>query len=84
MRLLFVLFVFLLFNFSILKHISEDGLKEIKISEGFEKNCYSDIVSEATKGHGTTSFDQKIIGVKLYKGLTVTKEQAEEWLKKKQ
>ena len=77
-----MLFVYLLFNFSILKHISEDGLKEIKISEGFEKNCYSDIASEATIGHGTTSFDQKIIGVKLYKGLTVTDEQAEEWLKK--
>ena len=77
-----LLFLFLLFILSFLKHISEEGLAEIKSLEGFRDTCYSDFTSVLTIGYGITSNDQKIIGIKIYEGLKITKEIAEEWLLK--
>ena len=77
-----LIFLFLLFNLSFLKHISEEGLAEIKSLEGFRDTCNSDFTSESTIGYGITSNDQKIIGIKIYEGLKITKEIAEEWLLK--
>ena len=77
-----LIFLFLLFNLSFLKHISEEGLAEIKSLEGFRDTCYSDLTSVSTIGYGITSNDQKIIGIKIYEGLKITKEIAEEWLLK--
>ena len=75
-----ILFLLYLFNLSFLKHISEEGLAKLKFFEGFESTSYSDIASVSTIGYGTTSDVQKITGIKIYKGLKVTKEVAEEWL----
>ena len=76
-------FIFLcLLNLYLLKHISEEGLNFIRKEEDFVGSFYSDIASVGTIGYGTTSSAQKIIGTKIYKGLTITKEVAEEWLTK--
>lgn len=74
-------FIFLcILNLYLLKHISEEGLNLIKEGEGFISSFYSDIASVGTIGYGTTSSVQKIIGTKIYNGLTITKEVAEDWL----
>ena len=77
-----LIILFLISNLYLLKHISEEGFKLIKEFEGFRDTCYSDIASVATIGYGTTSNVQKITGIKLYKGLKITKQLAEEWLSK--
>jgi len=77
-----ILFLLLLFNLSFLRHISEEGLAKLKEFEGSSTSCYSDIASEKTIGYGTTSDVQKIIGTKIYQKLKITKEVAEDWLRK--
>ena len=75
-----MLIIFILIKLYLLKHISEEGLNLIKEKEGLINSFYSDIASVGTIGYGTTSSDQKMIGTKIYKGLSITKEKAEEWL----
>lgn len=60
--------------------ISKNGLDLIKKWEGCRLTAYQDIVGVWTIGYGTTNADIGITGITIKSGLTITKEQAEEWL----
>lgn len=60
---------------------SEAGISFIKGQEGFRSYVYYCSADEATIGYGTTNYDAAIIGLKVKKGLTCTKKQADKWLR---
>lgn len=61
--------------------ISEKGLALIKEFEGCQLTAYQDEVGVWTIGYGITNADKSITGTTIKKGLTITKEKAEEWLR---
>ena len=60
--------------------ISKTGLDLIKRWEGCRLTAYQDIVGVWTIGYGTTNADKGITGITIQSGLTITQQQAEEWL----
>ena len=60
--------------------ISEKGLALIEEFEGCQLTAYQDEVGVWTIGYGITNADKSITGTTIKKGLTITKEKAEEWL----
>ena len=60
--------------------ISEKGLALIKEFEGCHLTAYQDEVGVWTIGYGITNSDKSITKTTIKKGLTITKEKAEEWL----
>ena len=60
--------------------MTKEGFKPLKESKGYRVTCYSDIESIESIGTLPTSNVQKITGIKLYKGLKITKQLAEELL----
>ena len=62
--------------------ISQNGLDLIKKFESCKLTAYQDSVGVWTIGYGTTSADKSITGTTIYKGLTISKSTAEEWLKR--
>ena len=63
-------------------NISDKGLNLIKEFEGCVLHAYRDSVGVITIGIGTTNADASIIGAKIYMGMTISQETAEEWLRK--
>ena len=63
-------------------NISDKGLNLIKEFEGCVLHAYRDSVGVITIGIGTTNADASIIGTKIYMGMTISQETAEEWLRK--
>lgn len=63
------------------KKISENCLNLVKEFEGCQLKAYKDEVGVWTIGYGITNSDQKITGITIKKGLAITKETAEKWLK---
>ena len=61
--------------------ISEKGLALIKEFEGCQLTAYQDEVGVWTIGYGITNSDKSITKTTIKKGLTITKEKAEEWLR---
>ena len=61
--------------------ISDKGLALIKEFEGCVLHAYRDAVGVVTIGYGTTNADYSITKTKIYMGMTITKAQAEEWLR---
>lgn len=61
--------------------ISEKGLALIKEFEGCHLTAYQDEVGVWTIGYGITNSDKSITKTTIKKGLTITKEKAEEWLR---
>ena len=61
--------------------ISEKGLALIKEFEGCQLTAYQDEVGVWTIGSGVTNSDKSITKTTIKKGLTITKEKAEEWLR---
>ena len=61
--------------------ISEKGLALIKEFEGCQLTAYQDEVGVWTIGYGITNADKSITGTTIKKGLKITKEKAEEWLR---
>ena len=62
--------------------ISQKGLNLIKEFEGCVLHSYYDAVGILTIGYGTTNADASIIGTRIYDGMTISQETAEEWLRK--
>ena len=62
--------------------ISENGLKLIKKFEGCRLTAYQDAVGVWTIGYGTTNADKAITGTVISKGLRISQETADEWLRK--
>jgi GH24 family phage-related lysozyme (muramidase) len=60
---------------------SEQGIALIKKFEGLYLKAYQDRVGVWTIGYGTTSHDKSITGKSITKGMTITKETAEKWLR---
>lgn len=60
--------------------ISKKGLDLIKRWEGCRLTAYQDIVGVWTIGYGTTNADKGITGITIQSGLTITQQQADEWL----
>ena len=60
--------------------ISKKGLALIKEFEGCQLTAYQDEVGVWTIGYGITNSDKSITKTTIKKGLTITKEKAEEWL----
>ena len=56
-------------------HISDEGLEIIRVCEGLRLTAYKCPAGVYSIGYGHTGPD-------VYKGLTITREQAEEWLRK--
>lgn len=63
-------------------NISQRGIDLIKEFEGCVLHAYRDSVGVITIGIGTTNADASIIGTKIYMGMTISQETAEEWLRK--
>ena len=61
--------------------ISEKGLALIKEFEGCQLTAYQDEVGVWTIGYGITNSDKSITKTTIKKGLKITKEKAEEWLR---
>lgn len=61
--------------------ISENGLKLIKKFEGCRLTAYQDAVGVWTIGYGTTNADKTITGTRICKGLQISQETADEWLR---
>lgn len=67
--------------------LSQKGIDLIKSFEGCPVNkegkcyAYKDAVGVWTIGYGTTNADKSITGTTIKEGLTITKSQAEKWLK---
>ena len=61
--------------------ISQKGINLIKEFEGCRLTAYQDSVGVWTIGYGTTSADKSITGTNIYKGLTITQQTADKWLK---
>lgn len=62
--------------------ISQKGLNLIKDFEGCVLHSYYDAVGVLTIGYGTTNADASIIGTRIYDGMTISQETAEDWLRK--
>lgn len=60
---------------------SEQGIALIKKFEGLYLKAYQDRVGVWTIGYGTTSHDKSITGKTITKGMTISKETAEKWLR---
>lgn len=63
-------------------HVSEKGIKLIKEFEGLYLKAYYDAVGVITIGYGITNADQSITGTRIRKGLRISKETADAWLRK--
>lgn len=60
---------------------SEQGIALIKKFEGLYLKAYQDRVGVWTIGYGTTSADKAITGKSIVKGMTISQETAEKWLR---
>ena len=60
---------------------SEQGIALIKKFEGLYLKAYQDRVGVWTIGYGTTSHDKSITGKSITKGMTISRETAEKWLR---
>lgn len=63
-------------------HISKNGLDLIKKYEGLYLKAYKCPAGVWTIGYGTTNADKTITGLTINKNTVITKEKAEEYLKK--
>lgn len=63
-------------------NVSNEGIELIKKFEGCRLNAYQDSVGVWTVGYGTTSADKTITSTDIKKGVTITQQQADEWLMK--
>ena len=61
--------------------ISEKGLALIKEFEGCHLTAYQDEVGVWTIGWGITNADKAVTGATIKKGLKITREKAEKWLR---
>lgn len=61
--------------------ISEKGLALIKEFEGLHLTAYQDEVGVWTIGWGITNADKAVTGTTIKKGLKITREKAEKWLR---
>ena len=64
------------------KCISDNCLALVKRWEGCDLTAYRDPVGVWTIGYGTTDSDRSITGVTIKKGLKISQETAESWLRK--
>ena len=64
------------------KRISDNCLALVKRWEGCDLTAYRDPVGVWTIGYGTTNADKSITGVTIKKGLKISQETAESWLRK--
>ena len=64
------------------KQISDNCLTLVKRWEGCDLTAYRDPVGVWTIGYGTTDADRSITGVTIKKGLKISQETAESWLRK--
>lgn len=64
------------------KQISDNCLALVKRWEGCYLTAYRDPVGVWTIGYGTTDADRSITGVTIKKGLKISQETAESWLRK--
>ena len=64
------------------KCISDNCLALVKRWEGCDLTAYRDPVGVWTIGYGTTDADRSITGVTIKKGLKISQETAESWLRK--
>ena len=63
------------------RSVSQNGINLIKKFEGCILHAYYDSVGVITIGYGTTNADKSITGKTITKGMTISKETAEKWLK---
>ena len=64
------------------KQISDNCLALVKRWEGCDLTAYRDPVGVWTIGYGTTDADRSITGVTIKKGLKISQDTAESWLRK--
>ena len=64
------------------KSISDNCVNLVKQFEGCSLTAYQDSVGVWTIGYGTTNADKSITGITVKSGVTITKSQAETFLKK--
>lgn len=62
--------------------VSETGIALIKKWEGCSLTAYQDVVGVWTIGYGITNSDASITGLTVKKGVTITQEQADTFLRK--
>lgn len=63
------------------KTVSENGINLIKKWEGLYLKSYYDCVGVITIGWGITNADKAITGTSIHKGMTISRETAEKWLR---
>lgn len=63
------------------KTVSENGINLIKKWEGLYLKSYYDCVGVITIGWGITNADKSITGTSIHKGMTISRETAEKWLR---
>ena len=63
------------------KTVSENGINLIKKWEGLYLKSYYDCVGVITIGWGITNADKSITGTSIHKGMTISRETAERWLR---
>ncbi len=73
--------IFSLFTLFLCHSISQEGINLIKKFEGCRLTAYQDSVGVWTIGYGITNYVKSITGATIYKGLTITQAQADEWLR---
>ena len=73
--------IFSLFTLFLCHSISQEGINLIKNFEGCSLTAYQDSVGVWTIGYGITNSVKSITGATIYKGLTITQAQADEWLR---
>jgi len=77
-KLILICLIYMVFSS---RSVSNNGIKLIKEFEGCRLTAYYDSVGVITIGYGTTNADKSITGKTITKGMTISQETAEKWLK---
>ena len=77
-KLILICLIYMVFS---IRNVSERGIKLIKEFENCKLKSYYDKVGVITIGYGFTNADKSIIGKTITKGMTISQETADKWLK---
>ena len=77
-KLILICLIYMVFSS---RSVSDRGVKLIKEFEGCRLTAYYDSVGVITIGYGTTNADKSITGTTIKKGMKITQQTAEKWLK---
>ena len=77
-KLILICLIYMVFSS---RSVSDRGVKLIEEFEKCNLTAYYDRDGVITIGYGTTNYDKNITGTIIKKGMTISKETAEKWLK---